>query len=161
MAAISLIGYWLKNTVEPKGGSGPKQFIAVQDNKGRRLYKIRGTEPLPGPKILNLSNQGHPLLGGRVPLGNFRFVLDLSAARGFNVRSKWLFIVEDAKGKTILDTDADDEHTWNFAEMDGQFTFRGTASQIINLGATVAEVGGDGVSAMEVLSLILNPGGEA
>jgi hypothetical protein len=159
--AISLIGYWLKNTVESQEASGPKQFIAVQDHKGRRLYKIRGNEPLPGPKVKNLSSRGQPLAGGRVPFGSFRFVLDLSAVRGWGVRSKWLFIIEDNRGKTILDTDEDDQHTWNFAEMDGRFTFRGTAHQITDLGKTVAELsGGEGVSGLDALNLILNPGGE-
>jgi hypothetical protein len=88
-------------------------------------------------------------------------VLDLSAVRGWGVYSKWLFIVEDNKGKTILDTDADNEHKWNFAEMDGQFTFRGTANQIVDLGKTVAELsGGEPVSGFDALNLILNPGGE-
>src|SRR5262252_7082399 len=108
--SISQIGYWLKNSVEPEAGSGPKQFIAVLDKRGKRLYKIRGNEPMAGPRIKNLSSFGHALLGGLVPLGTFKFVLDLSRANGWEVRSRWVFIVEAPNGKTILDTDAEDEH---------------------------------------------------
>ena len=157
---FSAIGYWLKNVVDSQRQSGPKQFIAVLDTKGRRLYKIRGNEPLPGPKIFNLSQDGQMLLGGRVPSGSFRFVLDFSVVSGWGVKSKWLFIVEDKKGKTILDTAANAEHLWNFAEMGGQFTFKGIADQIVDLGRVVTEVGGDPATGLDVLDLIISPGGE-
>jgi len=157
---FSAIGYWLKNVVDSQGQSGPKQFIAVQDSKGRRLYKIRGNEPLPGPKIFNLSQNGQFLLGGRVPSGSFRFVLDFSVISGWFVKSKWFFIVEDKKGKTILGTSAAAEHLWNFAEMGGQFTFKGIADQIVNLGRVVTEINGGAFTGLDVLNLIISPGGE-
>jgi len=156
--AISYIGYWLKNTIESELGSGTKRFIAVSDDKSRRLYKIHEEFPLPGPRVVNLSFQGSPLDGGRVPFGRFRFVLDLSKINGQNVLSKWFFSIEATNGKTILGTEEGDEHRWCYAEMSAQFTLRGTANQILNLKSIVAAEGFGNLTAADVLSIILNPG---
>lgn len=155
--SFAWIGYWLKNTVEPDLGSGPKQFIGVYDTKTSRLYKIRGKEPLLGARIQNLSTQG-VVLSGTVPLGSFRFTLDLSQVTGYNVESDWFFTVQAPNGKTVLSTDGDDKHNWFYAEMGSRFSISGTANQILNLKSIVAEDNFQGLTGDQVLKLILNFG---